>query len=127
MGYRSDIRIITSKKGFEELTKYVKKYLGDIEWEHENLLDHLDVTQSGENEIYFGWDYVKWYENCGGYEDVTAIMKGLDYISESGYGYRYARLGEEYDDYEEKYDDGNNEDWLDWIRVTRKFDDGGDE
>ena len=29
MGYRSDIRIITSKDGYEELKEFVKKYLGE--------------------------------------------------------------------------------------------------
>ena len=27
MSYRSDVRIVTSRKGFKELNKYVKKYL----------------------------------------------------------------------------------------------------
>lgn len=27
MGYRSDVRIMTTKKGFKELNKYVKDYL----------------------------------------------------------------------------------------------------
>ena len=29
MGYRSDVRIVTSKKGFKELTKFVNDYMKD--------------------------------------------------------------------------------------------------
>ena len=125
MGYRSDVRIITSKKGFEELTKYVKKYLG--EGYKYNLLDELQINEDRGDQIYFGWDYLKWYENIEGYENITAILKGLYHLAEEGYGYRFARLGENYDDYEELNEDGDDEDWLDWIYVTRKFDDEGDE
>lgn len=126
MGYRSDVRIITSKKGFEELTNFVKKYLGEIDCKY-NLLDNLQINEDRGDQIYFGWDYVKWYEGCEGYEDITAIENGLDHLSTKGYGYRFARIGEEYTDYEERCDDGDDEDWLDWIYVTRKFDDEGGE
>ena len=121
MGYRSDVRIITSKKGFEELTGFVKKYLG--EGYKYNLLDSLEINEDRGDQIYFGWNYLKWYDGFAGYENVTAIEEGLEHLAESGYGYRFARLGENYDDYEELNDDGDNEDWLDWIYVTRKFDD----
>ena len=120
MGYRSDVRIITSKKGFEELKSFVNKYLGERDCNY-NLLNSLEIENNKGDQIYFGWDYIKWYDGFDGYEDVTAIVEGLDYINEKGYGYRFARLGEDYDDYEEKYDDGDNEDWLDWINVIRKF------
>jgi len=123
MGYRSDVRVITSKKGFKELTNFTRKFLKERNFKY-NLLDRLDVKIEGEQEIYFGWNYLKWYDGFEGYEDVTAIVKGLDHINEEGYGYRFSRLGEDYDDYEERYDDGNNEDWLDWISINREFDDG---
>lgn len=42
MGYRSDVRIVTSKNGFEELKKFVENYLKEHESdESENLLNDL--------------------------------------------------------------------------------------
>ena len=37
MGYRSDVRIITSKKGFKELRKFTDNYLKEKNWEYVNL------------------------------------------------------------------------------------------
>lgn len=125
MGYRSDVRIITSKKGFEELTGFVKKYLGDRSYDY-NLLDHLGFKHETENAVFFGWNDVKWYEGCGcNYEHVDAIMEGLYSLANNDYSYRYARMGEDYDDYEERYEDGENDKdaGLDYIYVTRHFDD----
>jgi histidyl-tRNA synthetase len=100
MGYRSDVRIITSKKGFNELEKYITKYLkGKNDW---NLLHQLDVDNSNDYERYFGWNSVKWYENSEGFEDVDAVMSGLQHLEEKDLSYRYARMGESYGDYEEK-------------------------
>ena len=100
MGYRSDIRIITSEKGFEELKKFVTKYLKEHNEDY-NLLENCDIKQEGKKQCYFGWNYVKWYEND--YEDVDAIMEGLQHLSDKEYSYRYMRIGEEYDDVEEQY------------------------
>ena len=44
MGYRSDIRIITSEKGFEELKKFVTKYLKEHNEDY-NLLENCDIKQ----------------------------------------------------------------------------------
>ena len=73
---------------------------------------------------YIGWDCLKWYE-FSDYEDVNAIMTGLDYLKENGYSYRYSRLGENYDDYDEQYYESDNEDEQDLVypSIIRAFDD----
>ena len=73
---------------------------------------------------YIGWDCLKWYEYSD-YVDVDAIMTGLDYLKENGYSYRYSRIGENYDDYDEKYYESENEEEQDLIypSIIREFDD----
>ena len=52
-------------------------------------------------------------------------MKGLDYLSDNDYSYRYSRIGESYDDYDEQYFDGNRkgELYLEYPSLIRAFDD----
>lgn len=136
MGYRSDVRIIMSKNAFkqfkENVLDHVKKYKSELpdgaiaKDYHYDMLKDLDISSnfddSGE-QVYFGWNYVKWYD---GYEDVDAIMDSLDKLEEQGYGYNYARIGEEYDDIEEKYVDATEKDGINYIEcidINRSFDD----
>lgn len=124
MGYRSDVRIIVSKNGFEKLKEFVEKYLkensdGEIE---DNLLEMCDVKQEGEEQSYFGWNYLKWYDGC---TDVDAIMKGLDYLEDNEYSYRYMIIGENKDDVEERFYDGEKDGEIDleYPSMIREFDD----
>lgn len=124
MGYRSDIRIVTSKEGFEKLREFVIKYLEKekIDIKEFNLLDYLDVKSEGKNQCYFGWNYVKWYEND--YKEVDAIMEGLEYLENNNFSYRYIRIGEDKEDYDEKYYDGDKENiYLEYPNLIREFDD----
>lgn len=124
MGYRSDIRIVTSKKGFDKLKEYVSDYLKEVKKDDSyNLLNDFTVYKENKYQVYFGWNYLKWYE--GNYEDVDAIMNGLNKLAENDYSYRYARLGEEGGDYEEQYHESDNEDEQDieYPCIIREFDD----
>ena len=105
MGYRSDVRILTSKKGFAELNKYVNNYLKDKN--DYNLMENIQYKKENDFCCYFGWNWVKWYEYD--YESINAIMNGLNYLKENEYSYRYARIGEDYDDYDEQYYDSQKE------------------
>lgn len=125
MGYRSDVRIMTSKKGFEKLKEYTDKYLQDKDYKYRNLLDECDISEETKYAKYIGWNNIKWYEYSG-YTDVDAIMNGLDYLKNEDYSYRYARIGESYDDYEEQsyesefYEDEQD---LEYPSMERYFDD----
>ena len=124
IGYRSDVRIVTSKDGFKKLTEFVEKYLKDKDMETSNLLNECDVKVEGKNQHYFGWNYIKWYENDN-YVYVNAIKEGLNYLKENKYSYRYMRIGEDYDDYDEYgYDsDRESEPILEYPCMFREFDD----
>lgn len=121
MGYRSDIRITTSKEGFKVLSEFAKDYLGKKNKEYD-LLNDLELMVEGKEQCYFGWNYVKWYD---GYNEVDAIMKGLDYLQDNDYSYRYMRIGESYDDCEEQSYDGEKDENIDleYPNMIRGFDD----
>ena len=106
MGYRSDIRILTTKDGFEKLKEFVKKYLEEkkLDIKEYNLLEELDTKADGKEQCYFGWNGLKWYE--GDYPEVDAIRESYDDIEEQSYD------GEK-----------DNEICLEYPNMIREFDD----
>lgn len=124
MGYRSDVRIVASTEGFKKLSEFVTNYLKEknLNTKEYNLLEYLDIKEDGEEQVYLGWNYLKWYE---GYPEVDAIMKGLNHLSNNEYSYRYMIIGESYDDVEEQsYDGEKDEDvYLEYPSMIREFDD----
>lgn len=124
MGYRSDVRIVTSKRGFKELLKYIDAYYekNNVPKEYQfDLINNLDVNYENRFQKYFGWDNIKWYS----YPDVEAIEEGLRKLEDNDFSFRFARIGEGYDDYEEYYNDAENEKEkdLEWPFLVRYFDD----
>lgn len=104
MGYRSDIRILTTKKGYSELKNYVDNHTDrkrDI-----NLFDSLHVKEEGNTNVYFGWDFLKWYP---GFSSVDNVMNGLEHLKELDLSYHYKRFGENYDDIEVLYNDSQTD------------------
>lgn len=126
MGYRSDVRIRTTQKGYEimkiEVAEYLKKHKEKIEGEtyDYNLFNHLSYLSHNENEVTFGWDYIKWYESCN-YIDVDAIMYSLGKLQEKEKPYHYIRVGEEYDDIDELYYSSNE--YVDSLYLVRQIQD----
>ena len=119
MGYYSDVRIKTTKKGFEALKIEIEKY------NKENNIKYsaLDTakTETYEDIVTLTWYNEKWYE---GYEDVEAIKSALSKIQEQGYSWTYARIGENYDDIETEYNVQDDDLWEDLdIPIRREFED----
>lgn len=108
MGYRSDVRIRTTKEGLEIMEKSIKKYIKENVKEEKlkgydyNLLNSAEKTETTES-ITLDWESVKWYEDIDGYEDVDAIMYSLDMLEEEDIDYQYIRIGEEIDDIDERW------------------------
>ena len=123
MGYRSDVRIVTSKKGYDILKKYVNDYLKNNGDQELNLLNKCYINKKTDNECYFGWNYINWNENR--HFSVDSIVNGLQYLKENNYSYRYARIGEDCTDYEEDAFDSELEDEpdLEYPVLIREFDD----
>lgn len=121
MGYRSDVRIRTTKEGLEIMEKFVEKYIKEnvneenLEGYDYNLLNSAEITENT-NSITLDWNYMKWYDR---YKDVDAIMKSLDELSNKDIDYQYVRIGEEVDDVEERWNINN--DSFDSFYVSRNF------
>ena len=120
MGYRSDVRIRTTKEGYEVMKKFVENYIKEKElkgtdW---NLLDYAKITEA-EDSITLDWTDLKWYEGINGYEDVDAIMNSLYELSNKDIDYQYMRIGEEDDDIDEKWSINNGS--FDSFYVNRNF------
>ena len=121
MAYRSDVRLIVTKKGYDKLSKFVQKKVKDISY---NLIENCDYKTVHPNVVCMGWDCIKWYEYSD-FEDVNAIMDGINYLKDNDYSVHYARIGENYDDYDEFYyeSDIEEEQDLDYPSFIRAFDD----
>lgn len=120
MGYRSDVRIRTTKEGYEVMKKFVENYIKEkklrgTDW---NLLEHAEITEA-EDSITLDWSDLKWYEGINGYEDVDAIMNSLYELDKRDIDYQYMRIGEEDDDIEEKWSINNGS--FDSFYVSRNF------
>lgn len=119
MGYRSDVRIRTTKEGYEVMKNYVKDYISEKGLDSNyNLLYSAEITEKT-NSITLDWYDLKWYEGIEGYEDVDAIMKSLDELSDKDIDYQYMRIGEENDDIDEKRSVNNGS--FDSFYVSRNF------
>ncbi len=86
-------------------------------------MDNLNNKKENKYSIYFGWNWLKWYE--GSYAGVDAIVKGLNHLEEKDLSYRFARMGENCDDYEESYYESEKEEEqdLEYPSIVREFDD----
>lgn len=115
MGYCSDVRIVMKKKDYPKFNKYVEDYIAEKQAKF-NLMKHIDVKEEGTQTIYIGWDYLKWYKE---YPEVQAVHNALNKFRNEGLSFTFARMGDNYDDYEEDY---NNND-LSFPQLTRFFDD----
>ena len=126
MSYRSDCRIIVSKEGFERLKEFSNNYMENVGEKDYDLMEQIEVKKENEDEVYFGWNYLKWYAFSDGFNDVKAIEQGLDWLANHDYSYRFARIGESYDDYEERSFDSDNRECninLDYPCMERYFND----
>jgi len=106
MGYRSQIRIRLRKEDYERLVKEFEndqkvknagagnlfktldKYVEETNYVYYENHNGKWIEKTAET-VYFGWDYVKWYD---GYEDVDFIMDWL--VKDDKIPYAFTRIGE---------------------------------
>ena len=111
MGYYSAVGISIKEKDYQKLTKNIEKCL-DFEGDTTNQETIKDVKRlmaccdanykfipdddTKEVYHYFGWDYIKWYENH--FAEVDYIMDFIHSLED----YNFIRLGEDTDDIHEE-------------------------
>jgi hypothetical protein len=123
MGYKSDVRMIASKKGFKMLEGIISKYLEDKKSD-DNLFKYTDVKKSCDDFVYLGWNNIKWYEFDDSFVGIQALYNGLEELKKKGYSYHLSILGSDYDDFESHDFEGKKEKfYLPYPRLIREFDD----
>ncbi|MBR0491781.1 MAG: hypothetical protein IJJ82_07060 [Clostridia bacterium] len=122
---KSDVRIVTSIKGLEKLKEYINNYIKEHSYNREltNILDNPDLKYESNRQCYLGWNNYNWNEYSN--ENVELVMNGLFELADNNYSYRFYRLGEEKDEYEEySYTSTlEGEEDLEYPNITRQFDD----
>lgn len=105
MGYRSEIHVITSVKGFEEMRECIWELAKDRELSEDMVLfpkekEHprvvFDFFEKNGDYVYFGFSGVKWYDR---YKDVALFQDMLAEIDEE-VAWKFYRNGEDSDDFE---------------------------
>jgi len=123
---KSDIRIVTSINGFKMLKQFVNSYINKNmnDASLKNLLEQCDLQYRSDRQCYFGWNG---YNNWGNYLNKSAevIMEGLRFLEQNDYSYRFYRIGEDKEDYDEHHFDSTKEGEqdLEYPNITREFDD----
>lgn len=104
MGYRSDVKLITTKEGWKRIDKAVKKVC-QIDNEDNWYLTREDnwVFICGGKYILAEWEDIKWYD--WGDRGVSAIMEELEKFEKDNIPYELMRIGENWGDVESKGQD----------------------
>lgn len=97
MGYRSDVKLITTKEGWEKIDKAARKAAGVTDEDTPYLTDSTCWTLICDGKYVLAeWYDIKWYE---GYDDeVDAVMRTLGRLDSLNIPYHFLRVGEEYGD-----------------------------
>lgn len=113
MGYRSNVRVMTTPEGFEKMqeiiwdmaeergvveegSEYGKEFVLFPEpWQDPERF--FDVYDAQEEYLVFGFDDVKWYD-C--YSSVQLFMDMLEEADQEGIPWQFLRVGECADDVE---------------------------
>ncbi len=95
MGYRSDVTIVCAKKAFGKIGAICSNY---------KVLPNAMYYSEDEQYYIMQWDWVKWY-NDKGVEKIEDLLKKFSedpyYTNDSGYSFKFFRIGENNDDTEE--------------------------
>lgn len=113
MGYRSDVRINTTKKGYERLMSLIPE-------EYREYLEfNLILEEEHEFSTVFGWNSYKWYKGIS--PDIDAVEDALNVLDKEGYPVEFIRIGEDNEDVEKrKYN--NTDDLLYHLYIRNEID-----
>lgn len=99
MGYRSDVRLVTTEKNWKKLSDTMRKHakecvVGKEMEEYVAACFKPDLFKRGKGLVYAGWNNIKWYDSTdSSFMTFMKCMRGLDKFS-------YLRIGEDEEDIE---------------------------
>lgn len=98
MGYRSEVRIATTKEGYDLMCDFVDAHTKEGEAQLIGRDVKPEIFEKHGGDVAFGWKCIKWYEEeC---VDVKNIVDALDALGCDEVPYRLVRVGEDWDDIE---------------------------
>lgn len=108
MGYRSEVRIATTREAYDlmcEKVDFLSEGLGSYPLMGAQV--QTDFFDEKDNCVVFGWDGIKWNESL--FTDVRNVLEALDEIAEGEHPYEFCRIGEDWDDIEHRTSGENEE------------------
>jgi len=113
MGYRSDLRVITTKEGLRHIKDFLNNKIEEIGF---NLMDYLVVDKEVKDIAYIGWKRLN-------VKETDTIELALYELEEKDISYGYCCIGESLEDITEmNYISDNKKDDLPNISYIRDFD-----
>lgn len=99
MGYRSDIKLITTKEGWEELDKAVSEAEPEQKYRITSLATVSTKKCAANNKEYVlvEWIQIKWYLTS---PQIRAFMQALYTLANKNIMFKFIRVGEDYEDIE---------------------------
>ena len=106
MGYRSDVRIATTREAYEDICDIVDSKSESVFSPGQLMGRSVTPAYFDEEDdtVVFGWDSVRWNE--GLFADVTNVMLAVDEVIANGYPLEFCRVGEEMGDIEFRSENG---------------------
>lgn len=110
MGYKTDVRIVTTTSGYKEMLKNSEVV---------KLMKSIDVNKKSANIVYLGWNQIN-------VEGLKILQKSLLKLVEMDFSYRVTKIGENLEDIEDYWNisdkDRKKGTYLFYPTVTRVFD-----
>lgn len=106
MGYRSEVRVMTTPEGFKKMQNIAWKLAEEKNVNDDMVLfskhgqdpdERFDYYDAQADYLCFGFDWVKWYDT---YKDVSLFMETLEIANQNGIAWQFIRIGEEFEDVE---------------------------
>lgn len=121
MGYKTDVRLITTLKGFREIKKFAEQKIAEND-ENAEILKEPDIEQKYKDIIKLGWNDMRGNE-------VDLLQECMIEFMEKDITYRAMYLGENIEDIEENSytSPKDNKKFIPYPSITREFDEEEDE
>ena len=120
MGYETEVRVITTQKGFRELNKFADMKLEES-IEVAKILKEPDINEKYKDIVRLGWADMRSSE-------VELLKSCMSSFIEKDITYRALYLGENLEDIEESCYTSKNDkkSYIPYITIVREFDDEED-